>query len=58
MKEKSIWLDTINIEDFPKLNENITTDILVIGGGITGILCAYELKKRNFNVVLVEKNNI
>ena len=57
MKNKSIW-NEIDINEFPKLNENIKTSVLVIGGGITGILCAYELKKRNIDAVLVEQNRI
>ena len=30
---------------FPKLEKDLECDILVIGGGICGILCAYYLKK-------------
>lgn len=58
MKEKSIWVDTIEMPSFPKLDKNINIDVLIIGGGITGILCAYELKKRNINAVIVEKRKI
>lgn len=43
---------------FPKLDKDIKTDVLVIGGGITGILCAYELQNRGHTVVLVEQNKI
>lgn len=57
LKNESIW-NEIDINEFPKLNENIKTSVLVIGGGITGILCAYELKKRNIDAVLVEQNRI
>lgn len=38
------------------LNENIEVETLIIGGGITGLLTAYELK--NKNICLVEKNKI
>lgn len=48
----------IDINKFDTLKENIKTDNLVIGGGICGILCAYQLKQKGQNVVLVEKNNI
>jgi len=58
MDEKSIWIDTIDMPSFPKLNQDIEIDVLIIGGGITGILCAYELKKRNINVAIVEKFKI
>ena len=58
MKDISIWSDTVKSNEFPTLNKNIKTKVLVIGGGITGILCAYELKKRNIDVVLVEQDTI
>lgn len=58
MKEKSIWLDNIEMPKFNKLTENIKTKVLVIGGGISGVLCAYELKKRNIECVLVEAERI
>lgn len=38
---KSIWVDTVDINKFPKLNSDIETDILVIGGGLCGILTSY-----------------
>jgi sarcosine oxidase, subunit beta len=35
-----------------------TADIIIIGGGITGCCLAYELKKKSFSVILLEKNTI
>ena len=58
MKDMSIWSDTVKLKEFPKLNKSIKTKVLVVGGGITGILCAYELKKRHIDVVLVEQDSI
>jgi len=43
---------------FPKLTKDIETDVLVIGAGITGISAAYELVKRNHNVVMVEAREV
>jgi len=58
MKYKSIWKDTkINIK-YPKLDSNKNFDILVIGGGLTGISTIYNLKDSNLKVCLVEKNKI
>lgn len=41
-----------------KLQQNMDTEILVIGGGIAGIMAAHFLTKKAFKVVLVEQNQI
>lgn len=53
---QSLW-QNIHLKSFPSLQESITTDVLVIGGGICGMLCAYQLSSK-FNVVLVEAKQI
>ena len=58
MKDKSIWLDGVNRKKFPKLGKDINCDILIIGGGITGICSAYFLKDSNKKIVLVERNKL
>lgn len=58
MKDKSIWLDGITRKKFPKLDKDIKCDVLIIGGGITGISIAYFLKDSKQKVVLVERNKI
>ncbi len=56
--QKSIWSDSVKLPAYDKLNEDITTDVLIIGGGICGILCAYFLKKAGVDCVVVEGNTI
>lgn len=58
MKENSIWLDTVTMKEFESLSSDLSVDILVIGGGITGLLCAYELKNRGYDCVVVERDKI
>ena len=53
MNQLSPWQDTISFTPRKRLSENISTDILIIGGGIAGILCAYELERRNADYMLV-----
>lgn len=55
---KSIWQDSVKLPCFDELKEDIKTDVLVIGGGITGILCAYMLKNRGVDCVIVEADRI
>ena len=54
----SIWLNGPKMPEFPTLAQNINTDVLVIGGGIAGILCAYMLKLSGVDVTLVEAKRL
>lgn len=51
---KSIWKSYSSGTDFSALSGDITTGVVVIGGGITGISTAHLLKKAGFNVVVLE----
>lgn len=39
----------------PYIAKDLSSDILVLGGGITGITCALEAAKTGYSVILVEK---
>ena len=54
----SVWVDTAEKINFDSLNGNIRTDVLIVGGGIAGLLCAYMLKKEGVDCVLVESKEI
>lgn len=43
---------------FPELLNDIETDVVIVGGGITGLNTAYLLKKSGFKVVVLEKNTL
>ena len=58
MKNYSIWQEYKMKNNYPKLNNNINTDILIIGGGLTGINILYALKSNPKKIVLVEQNKI
>ena len=55
---KSIWSHSASLPKFNSLYGDIKTDVLVIGGGICGILCAYLLKKSGVDSTLVEATKI
>ena len=40
------WRSTLSFPSFSKLETDITTDVLIVGGGITGITSAYLLAKK------------
>ncbi len=56
--KKSLWTKGTDIPSFPELKGDVKTDILIIGGGLCGILCAYFLDKTGANYVLVEGDKI
>ena len=58
MRSTSYWLETARIRSFPALNRDISVDILVIGGGITGITTAYLLKHSGLTVALIERTRL
>ena len=55
---ESIWQKSVQLPSFPKLDGNVKTDVLIIGGGIAGILTAYFLKQNGVDCILVEKHRI
>lgn len=57
-KDISIWIDTTSQTDFPALEAGITTDVVIVGGGIVGITCAYLLSKKGLDIVLIDKKRI
>ena len=43
MEPESIWKETVKLPHFEELRGNVKTDVLIVGGGIAGILCAHFL---------------
>ena len=54
MENISLWLKDNPNKNPISLNEDIKTDVLIIGGGITGLSILYNLKDSNLNVTLVD----
>ena len=55
---ESIWPETTALPTFDSLKQDLKTDVLIIGGGLAGILCAYMLDKAGVDYALVEADRI
>jgi len=58
MRNVPVWIDDTPIRKFPKLQRNISVDVLVVGAGVTGITVAYLLKKAGSTVALIERERV
>lgn len=54
----SYWNEEWETRKYPKLNQNISADVAIIGGGLTGIQTAYNLANRGLKVVVLEKDKL
>ncbi len=57
MKNLSFWQD-VPYRPRKRLMRNISADVAIVGGGITGISAAYHCARKGFKTVLVEKDVI
>ena len=53
--QKSYWQKQRPLWECPQLNEDQETDIAIVGGGLTGLLCAWMLKDSGRRVTVIEK---
>ncbi|MBQ4284609.1 MAG: FAD-binding oxidoreductase, partial [Lachnospira sp.] len=55
---ESIWRAGMELPKFQALQGDVKTDVLIIGGGLAGILCAKFLQERGVDYVLAEGRSI
>lgn len=55
---KSLWIASEDIKKRESLKKDIEAEVCIIGGGLTGITCAYYLNKAGKDVVVLEKNTV
>lgn len=54
----SIWGKDVQMPRFPQLDRDLHTDALIIGGGLVGLLCAWNLNRAGIDCVLIEQNQL
>lgn len=55
---ESYWISTTHSKSYPKLTQDISVDVAIVGGGITGITTAYSLLRTGKKIAIVEQNRI
>lgn len=58
MLYSSFWLDTAVPARFPKLDRDLSVDVVIVGGGITGLTTAYLLGQAGKKVALLERRHL
>ena len=55
----SYWVESTPKTNYSSVNRNINTDVLIIGGGITGIVTAYMLSQNSsLNITIAEASKM
>jgi glycine/D-amino acid oxidase-like deaminating enzyme/nitrite reductase/ring-hydroxylating ferredoxin subunit len=55
MPSLSYWTDSSSFPRFPKLDRDLSADVVVVGAGMTGLTTAYLLARTGRSVVLLER---
>ena len=55
---ESYWIEFLQNRHWKQLEQNTNTEVTIIGGGITGLTCAYYLAKAGKKVIVLEKDLI
>lgn len=51
----SYWVDSSSMSRYPALDRNLQVDVVVVGGGITGLTTAYLLKRAGHTVAVLDR---
>ncbi|HEY4551940.1 MAG TPA: FAD-dependent oxidoreductase [Bacillaceae bacterium] len=55
---QSYWMESTKRPVFSELQEDLSVDVAIVGGGITGVTAAYLLVKEGFRVAVLEASSL
>ena len=57
IKERSVslWMDTADVRQAEQLRRNETADVAIVGSGIAGLSCAYELSRLGQSALVLDR---
>ena len=61
LRQSPYWLDRVpprRRPSFPRLRTSLQTRVVIVGGGLTGVACAWSLSAARIPVVLLEKDRV
>jgi glycine/D-amino acid oxidase-like deaminating enzyme len=61
LRQAPYWLDRAPDRrgpPFPRLRSNLDTEVVIVGGGLTGMLCAWSLAAARIPVVVIERDRV
>ena len=58
MENQSYWQKTVKLNSYPQITKAANYDVVIIGGGMSGITLAYRLNNSGLKVALLEANTL
>src|SRR5262245_26131876 len=58
MQAAAHWKAEEELPEFPSIARDLESDVVIIGGGLTGITTAFLLKEAGAKVVLLERQRV